>query len=307
MTIATVELSRNDAGNHIMSIHAPNRQLFHLNLDGVTGAVVLIQWADYNMNRPATPIEELVDAYGSSVEEETINRSVYSHAQSTVKEDKGKLLAAITHIQANHAEMVARNKVLRDRPDLRLCDALDREALLRSALKYEIGKRKPSALAQKALGTMPPHVPTLSCEHPARCLGQVHEEDESEEPHCLWCGDIADLAMLVKHCSTIYSYVTDGRITKPNTLPEEVQRVADDLETERTQAALADALEDEDGATADGAGVPADGAQRLDVDELYARELKLLQHLNLLGVIDIQRGRLATEIHLAYKAMDNAA
>lgn len=204
-----------------------------------------IQWADFNLNRARQSIEELVDEFQQAVYEDTVNRSVYSHQRGTVEEDKGRLLAGIAHLQANHAEMVARNKVLRDRPDLRLCDALDREALLRKALKWQIREHKccaaePDTMA--ALNTVPPHTPTLSCGHPARCLGRVHEEDQSEEPHCLWCGDIKDMGMLVRHLSTIYGYITDGRITKPNTLPEEVERVADDLETERTEAAVKDAL-----------------------------------------------------------------
>jgi hypothetical protein len=211
MTAATVFLYRERDGSHSISVTPPNKPNAQviINLERLPGdSSALIHWADYHLNRPATPIEELVNEFQQAVYEETVNRSVYSHEKSTVEEDKAQLLAAIAelisaldHWKANHDEMVARNQVLRRRPDL-----------------------------------------PQECGHPKQCIGRVHEEDESEEPHCLWCGDITDMAMLVKHCSTIYSAITDGRISKPNTLPEEVERVAGDLETERTEAAVADAL-----------------------------------------------------------------
>lgn len=544
MTIATVELSRKD-GNHIMSIKSPNGQLFHLNLDGVTGAVVLIQWADYHLNRPATPVEELVDEFERAVYDDTVNRSVYAPS-SGFEAEKAKLLAAIAqltkpqqaaiehtvkavladaandlalessappglrspaadvlkphvdkilgvvsahlwakdqriaelrkgqdaaqaealkwetrckddqglwlatrdanirlgaeiaelkkpcedyrkmvthclnqgineflqtdappgapirpdlseptdmllaafgrlkaerdHWKANHDEMVARNKVFRDRPEIQ------------GDVMHKLQRAKE----------------LMKCGHPKHCVGRVNEHDRTEPLHCLWCGDITDMSMLIRHLTATYSSFTDGRITKPNTLPEEVIAVAGDLETERTEAAVKDALaeagsddsyrnklyeelreivpytghfepgasvtihwkaipgevdgptvdhgyvfvypnEDADvGAcvhiphpdprgdrdvspewptvaellanilieridftervTPDGARETADGASRLvTVDERFEREVKLLQHLNLLGVIRIERGLLATEIKLAYKAMGNAA
>jgi hypothetical protein len=82
----------------------------------------------------------------------------------------------------------------------------------------------------------------MDCGHPKYCIGRVNEHDRTEALHCLWCGDITDMAMLVRHLTHIYSAITDGRISKPNTLPEEVERVAGDLETERTEAAVKDVL-----------------------------------------------------------------
>lgn len=56
--------------------------------------------------------------------------------------------------------------------------------------------------------------------------------------------ELADFAMVIRHCSTVYSEVTGGRISKPTTLPEEVLAVANDLETERTERAVAEAVEE---------------------------------------------------------------
>lgn len=79
-----------------------------------------------------------------------------------------------------------------------------------------------------------------ACIHPREAIGKVHENDT---PHCLWCGDISDLGMLVRHLSTIYMHITNGRVSKPNTLPEAVIAIADDCETKRTEEAVAEALE----------------------------------------------------------------
>lgn len=54
--------------------------------------------------------------------------------------------------------------------------------------------------------------------------------------------ELADFAMVIRHCSTVYSEVSGGRISKPTTLPEEVLAVANDLETERVEEAIAEAL-----------------------------------------------------------------
>lgn len=53
--------------------------------------------------------------------------------------------------------------------------------------------------------------------------------------------EMADLAMLCHHCTTVYMHMTDGRISKPNTLPSEVIGVAEDLEQERTSEAIREA------------------------------------------------------------------
>ena len=83
---------------------------------------------------------------------------------------------------------------------------------------------------------MPPverHV-LLRCGHPEDCDGMAGEE--GNQPGCGWCADIADNGVLIDHLSRTYDHFTDGRISKPMTLPEEVFRVADDLETERRSA-----------------------------------------------------------------------
>lgn len=56
--------------------------------------------------------------------------------------------------------------------------------------------------------------------------------------------EFADFQMLVEHCSKIYYHVTDGQISKPNTIPEAVIRVAEDLESERIRAALEEAADE---------------------------------------------------------------
>jgi hypothetical protein len=50
-----------------------------------------------------------------------------------------------------------------------------------------------------------------------------------------------DFQMVIHHCSVIYGYVTEGRISKPNTLPEVVMAEADDRERERTDKAITEA------------------------------------------------------------------
>jgi hypothetical protein len=79
------------------------------------------------------------------------------------------------------------------------------------------------------------------CGHPATCIGKVDPCDENEQPHCLWCGDITDMKMLVNHLSRTYDHFTDGRISFPTTLPEEVFAVAADCEAARTEAAVNEA------------------------------------------------------------------
>jgi hypothetical protein len=53
--------------------------------------------------------------------------------------------------------------------------------------------------------------------------------------------------MLIDHLSRTYSHFTDGRISKPNTLPEEVFALADDLATEEVEQAVREALQEGDG------------------------------------------------------------
>jgi len=71
----------------------------------------------------------------------------------------------------------------------------------------------------------------LPCGHPASCEGLAGQM--GDEPGCGWCGDMADMKVLVDHLSRTYDHFSGGRISKAMTEPEEVFRVADDLETER--------------------------------------------------------------------------
>ena len=68
----------------------------------------------------------------------------------------------------------------------------------------------------------------LECGHPAQCLGTA-----LDGIGCGWCADIVDMGVLINHLSRTYDYFTDGRVSKPMTLPEVVFRIADDLERER--------------------------------------------------------------------------
>jgi len=47
--------------------------------------------------------------------------------------------------------------------------------------------------------------------------------------------EIHDVQMLEEHCSRVYAYMTDGRITKATTLPEVVIATFEDLDTERQE------------------------------------------------------------------------
>jgi hypothetical protein len=89
-----------------------------------------------------------------------------------------------------------------------------------------------------------PRIGYLECGHPETSIGKVNEDDNNETPHCLWCGDIQDMGTLVQHVTTIYDWATNGRISKPMTLPSEVIAVAEDMETERTEAAIKAALKE---------------------------------------------------------------
>ncbi len=51
--------------------------------------------------------------------------------------------------------------------------------------------------------------------------------------------ELSDFNMMMDHLSRTYCHFSDGQISKPNTLPEEVFSIADEKETERTEEALA--------------------------------------------------------------------
>lgn len=80
----------------------------------------------------------------------------------------------------------------------------------------------------------------LPCGHPKACEGLAGES--GDKPGCGWCADLQDLSMLAGHLSTVYDHFSEGRITKPNTLPEEVIRLAGDLETDRAEKEVGEAM-----------------------------------------------------------------
>ena len=388
-TYALIKINREEDGRHVLEVPVVGRPGYVavIELDLLPpGKEPIIQWADFHLNRkPDEDWKKFVEHYvglASRKTRDALDAPPGMVTDPDLSEPTEMLLAAFArlraerdHWKANHDEMVARNKVFRDRPEIQ------------GDVMHKLEKAKQ----------------LMDCGHPKYCIGRVNEHDRTEPLHCLWCGDIADMKMLADHCSKIYYAMTDGRISKPNTLPEEVERIANDLETERTEAAVDDALADngdsyrdhlyeeqreivpytgeiEPGAsvtiywkpidgevggrtvdhgyvfvfphedaevgacvhiphpdprgdmdvspewptvadllanilieriefkppvTADGAQATGDGASRLQsVDERYAREVKLIQHLDMLGVLRIQRGLLATELALAEKAIN---
>ena len=60
-----------------------------------------------------------------------------------------------------------------------------------------------------------------------------------------------DRAKLAEHLSTVYDHFWGGRISKPTTLPEEVIRLAEDLEQTRMSQAVEEALLNCHGTTAE--------------------------------------------------------
>jgi hypothetical protein len=56
--------------------------------------------------------------------------------------------------------------------------------------------------------------------------------------------DLVDFKILLDHLTRTYRYFSDGHISKPNTYPEEFFAVAAELEENRTQEAVQEALEE---------------------------------------------------------------
>lgn len=81
----------------------------------------------------------------------------------------------------------------------------------------------------------------LPCGHPAACDGLAGQG--GDQPGCGWCADIADNAMLIDHLSRTYDHFSGGIISKPNTLPEEVFRIAGDRESNAVDEAVREAME----------------------------------------------------------------
>jgi hypothetical protein len=296
MTTASVELSRTEDGKHVLKVQTPNGCWANLYLEEIHSPVItaVIQWADYNLNRPATPIEELVDEFQSAVYEETVNRATYSMAKSTVAEDKAKLLAAIAHLKANHAEMVARNAVLRRRPDLQ--EQARTEAAVADALA-EAGCD--DSFRNKLYEELREIVPYTGEFEPGASVTIYWKPIEGEVG-----GPTADHGYVF-----IYPH-EDAEVGACVHIPHPDPRGDRDVSPEwlTVSELLANILVERiefKPATADGAcRATGDGAQRLGtVEERYAREVALIQYLDQLGVLRIQRGLLAAEIGYAYKAL----
>lgn len=58
----------------------------------------------------------------------------------------------------------------------------------------------------------------------------------------MWCGDIQDLETVCHNLSIVYEHFTQGRVSKPMTLPKVVIAIADDLLTKRIEEAIAEEL-----------------------------------------------------------------
>jgi len=109
----------------------------------------------------------------------------------------------------------------------------------------------------------------MDCGHPVACEGK--SGTTGDQPGCGWCADISDMGMLVDHLTRTYDHFTNGRISKPNTLPEEVFVMADDLateeadslarENERLREALAALLHEHDDADASKYKHPCDWSE----------------------------------------------
>ena len=81
---------------------------------------------------------------------------------------------------------------------------------------------------------------SLDCGHPTICHGKVNESDE---PHCLWCGDIKDLETVCHNLALVYDHVTGGRVSKPLTDPQVVIALADDCTDKTVDEFVKDAVE----------------------------------------------------------------
>ena len=82
------------------------------------------------------------------------------------------------------------------------------------------------------------------------------EAQEQPPPELLekWMqNELSDYRMVLDHCTRIYSHFSRGRISKPNTLPEEVIAVAEEFDQHDIEEAVREALDDK---RAGSSGVP---------------------------------------------------
>jgi hypothetical protein len=118
MTFAAVELSRTPGGVHNVTVVTPGGKPVTFSLERAGASPAIIQWADFNLNRePADDYKKLV--------EHCLHVAAYHQGDHDLTEPTQMLLDAFARLKAerdhwhsNHDEMVARNAVLRRRPDL---------------------------------------------------------------------------------------------------------------------------------------------------------------------------------------------
>jgi hypothetical protein len=71
-----------------------------------------------------------------------------------------------------------------------------------------------------------------------KALDKVSAVEEAHE------ADLEDLRMLMRHCTAAYEFMSRGRITKPNTLPQAVIDLAKELDEEVLNEAVEEAVEE---------------------------------------------------------------
>lgn len=122
------------------------------------------------------------------------------------------------------------------------------EATGHSARAFQIRRIEPLFVAGEVLPLI------AACERLAQEQARLREAEQAldevvapdpDKPLAQRIRDeFADFQMVLHHCSVIYDYVSGGRISKPNTLPDVVKAEADDRERERTDEAIAEATEE---------------------------------------------------------------
>lgn len=101
-------------------------------------------------------------------------------------------------------------------------------------------------------------------------------EPEAKDLHA----ELSDLRMLTSHLTEIYSHVTEGQISKPTTDVKAVMQLCDELEQERTDRELGEALADIHEALS-AAAVPKE-IRIMPEDQLYS--FTILERIEILAV-----------------------
>ena len=97
---------------------------------------------------------------------------------------------------------------------------------------------------RSGLGLLSRHGVELLVQRGAQAITAAVEEARSEKM-CEWIdAELHDFHMMYDHLSRTYDHFSGGIISKPQTLPEEVFRVAADRQEEETQEAIKEAVGD---------------------------------------------------------------